>query len=203
MTGLDKILEHIEQDANTAAKEVMDQARKKADEIMASAKAEGGKKCADIRAKSEADVTACLSRAKSAAVLQEKKAILKAKQNIINGMIDKAKEELLNLPADKYFDNILKMVKKYSLPQDGQIIFSKKDFARLPDGFEISLRKELSDKAGASLVISKETNSEESTKIDGGFVLVYGEIEENCTFDALFSAAKDILQDKVCAVLFE
>lgn len=198
MTGLDKILKQIEEDAGTAVAEVISKAKKEAEEIVTVAKEEGKKKCLEINNKSELEVKACLSRAESAALLQEKKSILRAKQTIINEIIDKAQRELLNLPEAQYFQNILNMVKKYALPEAGSILFSKGDEARLPAQFQTSLKETLSSKAGASLEISKETR-----KIDGGFVLIYGEIEENCSFDALFSSAKDILQDKVCALLFE
>ena len=38
--------------------------------------------------------------------------------------------------------------------------------------------------------------------INGGFVLTYGGIEENCSIDALFDAAHEVLQDKVQEILF-
>ena len=38
--------------------------------------------------------------------------------------------------------------------------------------------------------------------MDGGFVLLYGGIEENCTVRALFDARREALQDQVHALLF-
>ena len=52
-------------------------------------------------------------------------------------------------------------------------------------------------KEGAALTVSSETRD-----IDGGFVLTYGGIEENCSFDALFDSAHEMLQDKVQEILF-
>ena len=37
--------------------------------------------------------------------------------------------------------------------------------------------------------------------IDGGFILVYGGVEENCSIEALFYAEQERLQDKVQAFL--
>ena len=37
---------------------------------------------------------------------------------------------------------------------------------------------------------------------NGGFVLVYGGIEENCSFEAMFAAQREKLQDQVHAFLF-
>ena len=38
--------------------------------------------------------------------------------------------------------------------------------------------------------------------MEGGFVLVYGGVEQNCSFAALFDTARDSLQDKLHALLF-
>ena len=90
------------------------------------------------------------------------------------------------------------MIKKYALPKKGEIIFSHADKNRLPANLEAELSSILSDIQGAELLISNETR-----KLDGGFILVYGDIEENCSFEALFMAAKESLQDKVYKFLFE
>lgn len=197
MTGLEKILKHIEDDANANAQAILAEANSKAEEIVAKAKKEADEKCASIAEKSKQDVQSCKSRSESTAALQEKKLILHAKQDIIGDVINRAKETLLQLPDKEYFDVILKMVKKYALGQTGQILFSPTDKKRVPELFDVILNSELSKIDGAKLSISNETRN-----IDGGFILIYGEIEVNCSLDALFFAAKESLQDKVCEVLF-
>ncbi len=198
MTGLEKILKHIEEDAQTAVDHILSEANAKAEEIMAAARIEGEKKCAEITERSKLEVQAYLSRAESAANLQEKKLILTAKQEIIGEVINHAKETLTHLPDKEYFEIIVKMVGKYALAQTGHILFSAADKKRLPDGFHETLSASLSGTNGYRLTIADET-----ADIDGGFILAYGDIEINCSIDALFAAAKDILQDKVSEVLFE
>ena len=44
--------------------------------------------------------------------------------------------------------------------------------------------------------------SDQTKEMDGGFVLTYGGIEENCTIRAVFAAKKDELSDKVHEMLF-
>lgn len=198
MTGLDKILEQIEVEASSNADAVIAQAKEQAQEIIAAAKSEGDKRRLEIEKKSEMDVRGSLSRGESAAWLQEKKIILKAKQEIIGDIVEKSKESILNLPDEEYFETILKMVKRHALNQEGEIIFSSKDKERLPKEFEDSIKEALSGKQGASLKISNE-----SRNINGGFLLVYGDVEENCSFDTLFLTAKDTLQDKVNELLFK
>lgn len=197
MTGLEKLVKHIEDDAKNAAQAAVAEAEKNADEILNQAKAEGEKKSADILRQSESDVKAALSRAESAALLKEKKLLLNAKQQMIEDVLANAKNKLLKLPDTEYFDIIIKMIKKYASQQKGEVIFSKVDKKRLPKQFEEKIRTALSEKTGAELLISEQTRD-----IDGGFVLVYGKVEENCSFEALFFAEKEFLQDKVSKVLF-
>ena len=64
------------------------------------------------------------------------------------------------------------------------------------EGFEDQLNAALKEK-GAVLTVSEDTRD-----IDGGFVLTYGGIEENCSFEALFDSAHEVLQDKVQEILF-
>lgn len=198
MTGLEKILKHIEEDADTAADKIITEANNKAAVILADARAEGEKKRAEILERSKLEVQSCLSRAESAANLQEKKLILNAKQEIIGNIINRAKESLLQLEDTKYFDIIIRMVGKHALAQNGQILFSEADSKRLPIQFNETLKTVLSQKEGAVLTAGKET-----VNICGGFILSYGDVEINCSFDALFAAAKENLQDKVSDFLFD
>lgn len=198
MTGLEKILKTIEDEAKAGADTVIADANRKAEEILAAAKKEADKNCAEIVSKSEVDIKAALSRAESAAALQEKKIILEAKQQMISDIISKARNRLTTLPDPQYLDTILTMVKKYAHKKPGKIIFSAQDKKRLPEDFESRLKLVLKDKPEAVLSLDEKTAA-----IDGGFLLIYGDIEENCSFDALFGAARDLLQDKVNSLLFE
>jgi V/A-type H+-transporting ATPase subunit E len=198
MTGLEKILKAIEDEAQAGADAVITEANKEAEVILTAARLEAEKKSSQIAEKSAADVKSVISRAESAAALQEKKILLNTKQQIISNIITKARNSLAVLPDSEYMDIILKMVKKYAHNKAGKILFSAADKNRLPKDFNAGLAAALSGKAGAVLTIADET-----ADIDGGFLLVYGDIEENCSFDALFSAAKDTLQDKVNSLLFE
>lgn len=203
MTGLEKIIRHIQEDAASIAGSALQDGQSKADEILAEAQLEGNKKSAEIQKKSEADIRISLNRSKSAADLMERKLILEAKQQIIGQVIEDSIKSLKNLSDEEYFETVLKMVDKYALDKKGEIIFSKRDLERLPNNYEATINKRLSDKKlinkpEASLVISKDKRD-----VDGGFILLYEhDIEENCTFDALFLAKKESLQDKVNEMLF-
>jgi V/A-type H+/Na+-transporting ATPase subunit E len=198
MTGLEKILKHIEEDANVASGKVIKEANKMATKIIMDAKAESEKIRIASEEKLKHDIEAMLSRSRSAAILQEKKIILDAKQEIISDVIDRAKESIISLSDKEYFEVIIKMIQKYCLSQQGDILFSEKDKKRMPENFQTTIDAALKGIQDASLSVSKETRN-----INGGFILIYGDIEENCSFDALFFAARESLQDRVCKMLFD
>lgn len=197
MTGLDRILSQIKIESDTAATAVLDHARARADEILRGAQTRADAECAELSQRSAADVADILARARSAAALLKRKSVLTEKQKLIGETIASAKASLCALPDDQYFEVILKMAQKFTLAgQNGEILFSARDQKRLPAGFEATLNAAVAAK-GAKLAVSKETR-----KLDGGFVLSYGGIEENCSFTAMFDSARETLQDKVHELLF-
>lgn len=196
MTGLDNILRQIKSESDAAVSKILAKAETEANAIVTAAREEAKAQCDRISERSTSEVQDTLNRARSAAALQKRKAILAEKQKLISETIEQAKQKLYSLPEAQYFSIILKMAEKFTLPQSGEILFSEKDLNRLPKDFESTLNSAVKEK-GSVLKISPETR-----RIDGGFVLSYGGIEENCSFEALFDSAHDTLQDKVHELLF-
>jgi len=199
MTGLEKIIKAIEADAQANASGILAEAKEEAEEILSLAKEEAEQDKVKIAEKPAFEVKAILSRAESSAKLLKRQMILDAKQQVINDVITKARYKLTSLSDTDYFDIILQIVKKHAHPQAGMIMFSQADIDRMPKKFDKSIDTAIKGIQNASLTISKEN----AAKLDGGFILVYGDIEENCSFEALFNDAREELQDKVNAFLFE
>ena len=198
MSGLETILKHIEDNANNNAMEHIENAKKEADAIIKKAEEDASLRFNQIIEQSNIDVDSYISNQEASANLEKRRIILDTKQEIIKVLISQAKNYLVNLSTEDYFDVLIKMIKKYSLGREGQIIFSQKDKERMPKLFQVKIYKAISSIEGASLEISKETRD-----IEGGFILNYGEIEQNCSFDALFSDKKELLQDQVYKLLFD
>lgn len=197
MTGLDKILAEIRAGAAESAEEIIAAAKENAAEEKKRGLETAEKQCRAILHQAEIEAADYLDRAKSAAVLQKRQMILTAKQQIINEIIAKAYQSLVALSDRDYFEMILKMIRKHAWPQNGELLFSPEDLKRLPNDFQTQVNEALVGQNG-SLIISVRTR-----KIDGGFVLVYGDIEENCSFSALFAADRESFQDQVQELLFE
>ncbi len=196
MTGLDKILKQIQTESDSKVNEIISAANQKADEIVSAAKESAENTAAQILQKADKDVAAVLSRAESANAINMKNSILLKKQELIKSAVANAEKYLCELPADEYFEVILKMVKKYAPKKSGCVMFNKTDLARLPQNFEGEINNALSAD-GAVLKIS-----DTAVDIDGGFILNYGGVEENCSFEALFESAADELSDKAHTLLF-
>lgn len=196
MAGLDKMISQILDDASREAEEITRKAKEEAASIIEQAQ----KDCEKMKADSEELWTSKKKsqeeRTISSSQLKKRQTILCAKQEIIAEMLDVAYEELLSLEDSAYFVMIEKMLQKFVLAKAGQIYFSQKDLNRMPSGFEAKI-EESASKNGGSLTLVKEAK-----EIDGGFILVYGGVEENCTFKALLDAKRDELADKVQRLLF-
>lgn len=193
MAGIDKMIRQIEDDTKAVCEDMLLKARAKADGIVAEARIQADKITADAAAKTAERVADIEKRGESSAALEERKVALYTKQSVINDMLKKGMETVKNLPDDEYFELILKMIEKNSQADDGLIFFGKKDLSRLPQDFMT--------KAG-SVSKGKLTLSDKAAAIDAGFILSYGGIEENCSFDAVFMSEKDDLSDRAGKLLF-
>lgn len=196
MTGLEKMISQILEEATSTADSQIAEAKEEAAKIAEEARAEAEKLSADISKQSEADIAIYMERIKSSADLQRRTALLQAKQEVIANVLDKAYEALSNKGDEEYFDLIRKMLDKFVVDSTGDIYFSEADLKRMPTGFEKEIEA-VAAKKGGKLTLSKT-----SKDIENGFVLVYGGIEENCTFRSLFNTQRDTLQDKVHQELF-
>ncbi len=196
MTGLEKIIEQIDRDAHESASEVLTKADAECARILEAAQAESDKLDAQAVADAEALRADILARGESGAQMQRKNRILTAKQEMIGEVIDRAREKLLGMESVDYFVLLGKLVEKYAQPGDGIMYLSAADLARVPAFFRSTIA-DIAGKKNGSLVLSDETRD-----IAGGFVLAYGGIEENCSFDAMFEDQKERLQDVVRAKLF-
>ena len=196
MAGLDKIIGEIHAESDGLIREVLDRAQKEAAQIRSEAEKKAGDSVERIRRESDARLADSKSRAQSAAALTKRQLLLQEKQNLIGEVLEKAKETFLALPEAEYFDTLLALLKKNALSEQGEILLNERDWKRLPADFE-KKAEEAAKAKGGSLRISEKTR-----EIDGGLILVYEGIEQNCSVDALFETNIEMLQDKIQNILF-
>ena len=95
MTGLEKILKQIHDEAQQKADEVIAQAKTEAAQIVENAKAEAKIQCGYIDEQSETAVQNYIASTKSAADLARRRAIHTAKQEIIGAANADAQQSIL------------------------------------------------------------------------------------------------------------
>lgn len=196
MAGLDKMISQILTEASREASEITKQAQQKADAMVAESEERIKQLKEESKIKQQSMKKSQEERTISSAQLKKRQILLLTKQQIIADMLDAAYEEMLSFDDGAYFEMIEKMLHKFALAKAGQIYFSEKDLARMPSGFEAKIEEIARNNAG-SLTLVKE-----GKEIDGGFILVYGGVEENCTLKALLDAKREELTDKVQRFLF-
>lgn len=195
MTGLEKIIKEIQDEAAAEAAQVVAKARTKADEILAQSKAESDAKIEKIASSAAQDAADIKNAQQSALVLQRRQRTLQTKQDLLADTLQKALETLQVLEDKEYFALLVRLAAKTAQPGEGELLMNERDTARKPANFEKQVNEALPK--GTSLKLSAHTRP-----IDGGFVLNYGGVEENCSFKALFSARRDEFYDLVRDTLF-
>ena len=189
MPGLDKILARLNEECEAQCDSIRAAADEKAAQIVARAQTEGN---AVIRAHEEAaekQAGALIARAESAGALAARRDALRVKTELIEAVLAEAKQRLKEAPAPLYFARLSELVNKHTRGEAGELLLGAADLSRLPADFASSLP------ANVRL-------SETPAAIEDGFILRFGDIEINCTFNALFAAAHDELTLQAAKLLF-
>ena len=194
MTGLEAILSQIESGAKQEADELLTDARAKAEEILANAKENAAKKTQDILQEGEKKAQDIRDRADSAALLERRNNMLAFKQQVIREAIDNTRASLESAPDEEYFTMLLQLAARFAREGKGEMRLNRRDLDRLPGSFEADLKQAVPQ---GDITVSREP-----IDLENGFLLVYGGIDVNCTFRAIFEEADGELRDAVGKILF-
>ena len=190
MSGLNNIIKEIQ----ASAKEEADAILKEADDFcnaqMEEAKIEIEKEIKGFEKKSLASRKLYKEKTKSSAGFRERNAILNNKQKCINDVIESA------ICKTEYFDFLEKLFNKNVQSGTGVMYISTSDKDRMPEDFVKKIEKIAKEKNGSITIEDSRDN------VENGFVLVYGDIEENCQIKALFNGQLDRLKDIANRELF-
>jgi V/A-type H+-transporting ATPase subunit E len=196
LTGLDKIISEIMQESEQEVRGILDNANEEARQILESAKEKSEETVKNINALSMQRTSELEAGFKIALDTQNRRRILEKKQGLIAETLLKAKEMLYGLSDGEYFDLLLKLAVKSAQSGEGTLFLNARDKQRLPDDFEAKLNAALP--RGTSLKLSGAT-----VGIDGGLLLEYGDVVENCSIESIFNARFDEFSDIVRGVLFD
>lgn len=195
MAGLEKIIERIASDSAAKCDGIIFDAQNEAQKIKDAAAQQSSDNQAAIVEAANKEAKAIVDMAESGAELEGKKELLATRVEIINKAIDVASKKLGDMPDDEYFAALYALAKKYAQSGEGTMLLSKKDLERLPKGFDKKINEGL--EKGAKISVAKDP-----ANISDGFILVYGDVEINCTFEALIEDARDAIKDELFSIIF-
>ncbi len=195
MTGLEKILSQIEQDSLDRCREISQKAQSDAEAVVADAEKKARELCAEKQAQTAKKLENIEQSAASSAELAKSRIVLKEKLSKIDETLERALDVIKALPKKEYFEILKGLVSKNVRPGEGVLHFSPEDTEKLPSNFIDSLNN--SFKKSTKVKLGK------SADIDSGFILVYGDIDINCSFDALAAEKRDELRDALNELLFK
>lgn len=195
MAGLDKIIERIAQDSAAKCDGIIFDAQSEASKIKDAAARQAEEEKAAVVEAAGREAKALVDMAESGSELETRKLLLGARVEIINKAIDVAYQKLGAMPDDEYFAALYALARKNSQSGEGVMYLSQKDLGRMPADFDRKINDGLSD--GSRITVSKEP-----ANISDGFILVYGDIEINCTFEALIEDSRDAIKDELYSIIF-
>ena len=227
MDGIEKIMARIQEDADQEIARMNRETDEQIAALQAQARAQMDRERADILGRGERAAAERLERLKSAAQMERRKLELAAKQEVLGEAFDKALEKLCSLSDQEYIQLLTALVLRAVSTGREQLIFSQKDRNRIGKAVVVAaneaLVKEVAPELPDSLTDSKVgaflgkmvnsataqitgtgllTLSEETRPIRGGFILVDGPVEVNCSFEAMLRLQREKLEKPAAEILF-
>ena len=199
MKGTEKIIAHIRADGDAEAKKIIDAASKQAEEKRAESFKAALSEYEKLMQAGNAECEDILSGSRRIAEMEAKKSVLSVKQEMISAAFDAAREEIVNMPRDKYTQFLARMAAEAAASGMEEIVLNARD----KDEVGKSVCKAANELLSAKGTPGKLTVSEDTADISGGVIVRFGGIETNCSIDALIRQRRSGLSTEVAAAMFE
>lgn len=199
MKGTEKIIAHIRADGDAEAKKIIDAASKQAEEKRAESFKAALSEYEKLMQAGNAECEDILSGSRRIAEMEAKKSVLSVKQEMISAAFDAAREEIVNMPRDKYTQFLARMAAEAAASGMEEIVLNARDKAEVGK----SVCKAANELLSAKGTPGKLTVSEDTADISGGVIVRFGGVETNCSIDALIRQRRSGLSTEVAAAMFE
>ncbi len=195
--SLEKIIERIDKEVENNSEHILDEARKKEKEILDLARREAEEKYKQRIKNGEGKAQAVKENILAQARLEQKKELLKTKQEQINKIYQKVFDDLLMSPTGIYQNFIKKMILEIMEQGKAELFISSRDEKRITPSFIEQVNKELKKrKQKGELELSSER-----VDIKGGFILRQGKIELDNSFDTWIKVIREETEEQVISRL--
>ncbi len=184
MSNLDNLTQKILEDAKNRASEIVTGAEKRNNSLINQRVKEANERKEKILEKAAVESEMLKDRVISSAELKVRDGKLSAKQEVMDTVFQMAKDKLSDLDQKEYLGFVESSIKDIDTEIKPTLLVQKEKAQQL---------KELSDK-----VVLVEDES-----VDSGFILKYGDIIYNYTFEALVDEIREDLEGEIVEKLFE
>ena len=196
MNGIEKITSKILNDAQVEADKIIAAADEDAKNIIAKKKLEANFAAEIIidSAKQVAESQALINA--GTAAMEQKKLILKAKQDMITKAFELAKQKLAALPKAEFIE-ILTSMAQNAIYSNGEILLCEELRNNIGNDLLLNINNVIAAK-GLSVTISNE-----NARVNDGFIYKNGSVFTNCTITQLIEKNKHGVTPKVIEILFK
>ncbi len=183
MSGLDNLTSKILNDAKEKADRIVKEAEEKAEEkyIQGMKKYNSQKDILEESGIRDRELTA--ERIKSSASLKARNEKLKAKQIVIEKVIDRLKNQLINMSEDEYINYLKNNIDFSSFSKEKKLIVKKEYIDRIKTVFP-------------------NVNISDTEFVNSGFIMEENGIQENYTFEVKLDFMRDELEVEISKLLF-
>ena len=198
MNGIENILAYIKTQSKEECMEIEREASEECERIRAEyakLEQEEYRKLLNDGAK---EAESRLERLNSLAMLESKKHVLMTQQEMVAMVFEHAVQKLLDLPVAEYTALLAKLACNASLNGSETIVLSQVDHKRIGNDV-LGAANAAMRKAGKNAAF---TLSDKTADIRGGLILSGGDIEVNCSVDALVDEYRNDLSPAVASILF-
>lgn len=189
MDGKEQIIQKILLDAQTAAQKKINSANVKAEETVSKAKFDAEKEFDEAKAVVDKNAELYLSRNNTAALMEQKRRFLGAKQQMIDDVYAVVLKKLSDMGKDDYLRLVESKIKQYAEKGD-EIIISENAPFTAEELLNLDVCK--------NLALTAVKNG----KFSGGIVLNNAVCDKNLTFDTLVEELKTRTEAEVAVKLF-
>ena len=198
MSGANKLKEKILAEAGSQAEETLEEARQKAAAILAKREEEAQAKKKSVLEQARKLADERRRRAQTIAELDARKAILAAKEDLIEDTFTQAVSRLRALDQKQYEELLFSMLVAASQTGTEEVLVAAEDKARFTPELIARVNEALQSQGKpGKLILSSDTH-----QMQGGFVLRAGDMEINNSFNSILRMQRDQLVPEVAAVLF-
>ncbi len=221
MKGVDKITAKIISDAENDARVKLETTAEECEKLLADYDARAKARREEMLAEAEHEAEERVKRAKAAAAVEKRNAILTAKSEAVDMAFETALSEIRTGNAERYRELLVKLTENAIENQINAEARELRDYGdeelTVYDTFEMILSKEDRAAHGQAVVdgvrrasigrldqsvTEKLKLSDKTANINGGVIIKYGEMEINCSLSMIFAHLRSELESEVYELLF-